>query len=403
MSSRARPPTSHVAPGRARPGWLMSGGTAALAALLLVGGCSGTATPTPSDRAPTRPASSFPGRPVTPDPDKITSATRTYLTNIYSPAISNVRAVLVTVDHRALVQLYRSSTPARAHDVHSVTKSVIATLVGIALSEGRLHSLDDTLATLLPQHAAEMNSTVRAITLRQLLTMTAGLPPDQANGNAPASMSGADWVGNILRTGTVAPPGRSFAYSSAGSHLLSAILTRATGMSALDYARSRLFGPLGIDSRHAVEPRTEDKGAIAAYDKADFAWPKDPRGIQLGFAALKMSPRDMAKLGQLYLDGGRWNGRQVVPAQWVKASTTAQVGTRGDRAALAESYGYQWWVTQERGHHAFAAFGFGGQVVEVVPDLRLVVVVATEAIEPNLRWEHVRGMIADAIVPAVGG
>ncbi|KQU68967.1 serine hydrolase [Phycicoccus sp. Root101] len=320
-----------------------------------------------------------------------------------SPAVSNVRAVLVIVDRKPLVQLYRSSTPAQAHDVHSVTKSVIGTLIGIALSEGRLHSLDDTLATLLPQHHADMDSTVGAITLRQLLTMTAGLPPDQANGEPPSSLSGPDWVGNILRTGTVAPPGRSFAYSSAGSHLLSAILTHATGKSALDYARPRLFDPLGINTRNAVEPRTADKAAIAAYDKADFAWPKDPRGIQLGFGALKMAPRDMAKLGQLYLDGGRWNGRQIVPTQWVEASTTAQVATQSDRGALAESYGYQWWVTQEKGHAAYAALGFAGQVVEVVPDLRLVVVVATEAGDNNLRWEHVRGMVADAIVPAVGG
>jgi CubicO group peptidase (beta-lactamase class C family) len=256
---------------------------------------------------------------------------------------------------------------------------------------------------MLPQRAAEMDSTVSAITLRQLLTMTAGLPPDLANGDVPASLSGADWVGNILRTGTDAPPGRSFAYSSAGSHLLSAILTRATGMSALDYARPRLFDPLGIETRNAVQPRVKDRAPIPAYDRASFGWLRDPTGIQLGFATLKMAPRDLAKLGQLYLDGGRWNGRQVVPKDWVKASTTGQVTTQGDSAALAESYGYQWWVTQEKGHAAYAAFGFGGQVVEVVPDLRLVVVMATEAAEPNMRWEHVRGLVADAIVPAVGG
>lgn len=373
---------------------------AALAAVMIVSGCAGNDSS--SGRASTLGQSSA-ALSSPPDAGTVATATDKYLSNIYSPAISNVRAVLVTVDRRPLVQLYRSSTPAQAHDVHSVTKSVIATLIGIALSEGRLHSLDDTLATLLPQHAAEMDRTVAAITLRQLLTMTAGLPPDQANGDPPASLSGRDWVGNILRAGTVAPPGRSFAYSSAGSHLLSAILTHATGKSALDYARPHLFGPLGIDTRNAAEPRTEDKAAIAAYDKAAFAWPKDPRGIQLGFGALKMAPRDMVKLGQLYLDGGRWNGRQVVPTDWVKASTTAQVTTQGDSAPLAESYGYQWWVTQEKGHPAYAAFGFAGQVVEVVPDLRLVVVVATEAADNNLRWEHVRGMVADAIVPAVGG
>jgi CubicO group peptidase (beta-lactamase class C family) len=371
---------------------------AALAAAMLVSGCSGN---DPSSGRASTPSGSSAARPS--PPEAVASTTERYLANILSPAITNVRAVLVTVDRRPLVQLYRSSTPTQAHDVHSVTKSVIATLIGIALSEGQLHSLDDTLATLLPQRAAEMDPTVGAITLRQLLTMTAGLPPDQANGDAPTSLSGADWVGNILRTGTVAPPGRAFAYSSAGSHLLSAILTQATGMSALDYARPRLFDPLGIDTRNAVETRLRDRSPIPAYDTASFAWLKDPTGLQLGFATLKMAPRDMAKLGQLYLDDGRWNGRQVVPAAWVLASTTAQVTTQGDKAALAESYGYQWWVTHEKGHAAYAAFGFGGQVVEVVPDLRLVVVLATEAAEPNMRWEHVRGLVADAIVPAVGG
>jgi CubicO group peptidase (beta-lactamase class C family) len=301
------------------------------------------------------------------------------------------------------VQLYRSSTPAQSHDVHSVTKSVMATLVGIALSEGRLHSLDDTLATLLPQHAGDMEPTVSAITLRQLLTMTAGLPPDLPNGDPPTSLSGPDWVANILQTGTVTPPGKAFAYSSAGSHLLSAILTHAVGTSALEYARPRLFEPLGIDTRKAFEPSIEDEAAIAAYDKANFAWPKDPTGLQIGFGTLKMAPRDLAKLGQLYLDGGQWNGRQVVPAAWVKESTTAQVGTQGTSFAFSENYGYQWWVTKEKGHDAYAAVGFAGQLIEVVPDLRLVIVTATEAGENNLRFEHLRGMVADAILPAVGG
>jgi CubicO group peptidase (beta-lactamase class C family) len=333
----------------------------------------------------------------------VTTATERYLSNLLSPATSNVRAVLVTMDEHPLVQLYRSSTPAQSHDVHSVTKSVMATLVGIALSEGRLHSLDDRLATLLPEHAGDMDPTVSAITLRQLLTMTAGLPPDQPNGDPPALLSGPDWVANILRGGTVAPPGQAFAYSSAGSHLLSAILTHAVGTSALEYARPRLFEPLGIDTRNAFEPSVEDEAAIAAYDKASFAWPKDPTGIQIGFGTLKMAPRDLAKLGQLYLDAGRWKGRQVVPAAWVKESTTAQVATQGPSFAFSENYGYQWWVTKEKGHDAYAAVGFGGQLVEVVPDLRLVIVTATEAGENNIRFEHLRGMVADAIVPAVGG
>jgi CubicO group peptidase (beta-lactamase class C family) len=133
----------------------------------------------------------------------------TYLTNIYSPAISQVRAVLVSVDGKPLMSRYRGSTPATTHDVHSVTKSVMATLIGIALSEGRLRSVDDTLAVLLPQHA--VTTEVAAITLRQLLTMTAGLPADPPGGPVDVTLSGLDWVAGILRKGTVAPPGSTFA------------------------------------------------------------------------------------------------------------------------------------------------------------------------------------------------
>lgn len=392
--SAAPPMPARQRSGRSVIAWLVG--------VVLVSGCAGTG-PATDVRTSVSAGRASTARPAIPHPEKLTAATEKYLSNILSPATSTVRAVLVTVDNRPIVQLYRSSTPAQSHDVHSVTKSVMATLVGIALSEGRLHSLNDTLATLLPQHAADMDPTVSAITLRQLLTMTAGLPPDLPNGDPPASMSGPDWVANILRTGTVTPPGTAFAYSSAGSHLLSAILTDAVGASALEYARPRLFEPLGIDTRNAFEPNIEDHAAIAAYDKANFAWPKDPTGIQIGFGALKMAPRDLAKLGQLYLDGGQWNGRQLVPKAWVKDSTTAQVATQGTSFTFSENYGYQWWVTKENGRHAYAAVGFAGQLVEVVPDLRLVVVTATEAGENNLRFEHLRGLVADAILPAVGG
>jgi CubicO group peptidase (beta-lactamase class C family) len=388
-----------VVPARWGSGRLIAAALWALV-LVLVGGCAGTSA-TPDGASVHARVSSPPSTPA--DAHKVTAATETYLFNIYSPAIANIRAVLVTVGRRPLVQLYRASTPTQTHDVHSVTKSVVGTLIGIALSENKLHSLDDTLATLLPEHRKEMGTAVAGITLRQLLTMTAGLPADPANGDPPDALSGPDWVAKTLRNGTVARPGSAFAYSSAGSHLLAAVLTHAVGMSVLDYARPRLFEPLGVNTRNAFEPRTLDEEASAQYDKADFAWPKDPTGIQFGFGALKMAPRDLAKLGQLYLDGGRWDGRQIVPANWVNEATSTQVRTQGPGFTFSEGYGYQWWVTKERGHHAYAAIGFGGQMVEVVPDMRLVLVTAAETGDNNLRWEQLRGMVADAVLPAAGG
>lgn len=401
MSARSERSPSLAVPARWGRRRLITAARCALVlVMVMVGGCAGTSAA--PDGASQHARVSSPA-PAPADAGKVTAATETYLANIYSPAIANIRAVLVTVDRRPLVQLYRGSTPTQTHDVHSVTKSVMGTLVGIALFENELHSLDDTLATLLPQHRKQMGTAVAGITLRQLLTMTSGLPADPANGDPPDSLSGPDWVAKTLRNGTVAPPGTAFAYSSAGSHLLSAVLTHAVGMSVLDYARPRLFEPLGVDTRNAFEPRTLDEKVFAQYDKADFAWPKDPTGIQFGFGALKMAPRDLAKLGQLYLDGGRWDGRQVVPANWVKEATSTQVRAQGSGFAFSEGYGYQWWVTKERGHPAYAAVGFGGQLVEVIPDMRLLLVTAAETGDNTLRWEQLRGMVADAVLPAVGG
>ena len=324
-----------------------------------------------------------------------------YISNIYSPAASRVRAVVVTVDGRVRAAVYRHGSPTQTYDVHSITKSVIGTLVGLALDEGRLRSLDDTLANMLPDRAAQMSTTVGRITLRQLLTMTSGLPADPPNGADLPFMASRDWVGTILRTGVTSEPGSGFAYSSAGSHLLAAVLTHATGMSVLDYARPRLFDPLGIDTRNAAEPHFSDADIDTKYDQAEFAWPKDPTGIQTGFAALKLKPTDMEKLGRLYLQQGRWNGREVVPRSWIQLATTAHSAPPGAPGTGAESYGYQWWVTQELGHPAYLAAGFGGQLIEVVPDVHLVVAVATQA-DPNtnLKWDQLRGLIRDIVLPA---
>lgn len=341
-----------------------------------------------------------------PDAAKVTAAAERYLSNILSPAVSQVRAVLVNVDNKPVMQRYRGSTAQTTRDVHSVTKSVMATLIGIAIAEGRLRSLDDPLAVLLARHTADMNPATAAVTLRQLLTMTAGLPGDPDGGGLDASLSGPDWVGSVLRRGTVTPPGSAFVYASGGSHLLAAILVDAVGTSVREYARPRLFDPLGIDTSNAVQPRVDvDPDAQAKYVQAAFAWPTDPAGIELGYGGLKLAAVNMAKIGQLYLDGGRWNGQQLVPASWVRDATRAHVATEAGAIGGLTGYGYQWWVTTDQDHPGYAALGFGGQLIEVIPDLRLVVVVATATAvtDSELNTGLLPGLVADAIVPALTG
>jgi CubicO group peptidase (beta-lactamase class C family) len=331
-------------------------------------GCDGSASPSSSRGSPVSPS-------ATVDAQALSTAVDTFFERSFAAGKSNVRAVLVSVDGQPVVnRYYRGRTAAETANVASVTKSVVSTLVGIALAEGELDGLDQTLRELLPDYARVMSSETAGITLRQLLTMTAGLPPDGLDGRADPSVGGRDWVRSILTKGTVQPPGQSFAYSSAGSHLLAAIVVEATGQPLLEYAREKLFDPLGIVTRPAVQPLVSSDEGHQDYDRAAFAWPIDPQGINVGFTLLKLTAPDMAKLGSLFVDDGRWNGRQLVPAQWVHEATSPLVPT-GD--GPGDHYGYQWWTMSAAGHPAFAAFGFGGQIIEVVPDLRLVVTAST--------------------------
>jgi CubicO group peptidase (beta-lactamase class C family) len=312
----------------------------------------------------------------------------------------DLRAVLVLVGGRPLVERYYDSSADATSNVASVTKSVMSILVGIALDEGELGGLNQTLSELLPDYAAMMAPDVAGVTLAQVLTMTAGLPTD-SRAAAPAHYLTEDWVAAIVSGGLEHPPGERFAYSGAGSHLLSAILVEATGRSVLDYARDKLFDPLGINTDPAAEPLAVVEN-LPVYEAASFAWPVDPQGVHLGDAFLKITAPDMAKIGQLMLDDGRWGENQIVPAQWVTESTRAHVPT-GGYGVGGDDYGFHWWVTTADGHDAFAAAGFGGQLIEVVPDLDLVVVVSCTIPEGNVHLDAstFRGLVNTMVAPAI--
>jgi CubicO group peptidase (beta-lactamase class C family) len=298
-----------------------------------------------------------------------------------------------------VLERYQGATASESRNIASVTKGFVSSLVGLALADGSLRSLDQTLAQLLPDQARLMTPAVASITLRQLLTMTAGLDQDLSDGEFGTWIESANFVRSILRDGVSGTGQHEFGYSSASSHLLAAILTRATGRPLLDYARARLFDPLGINTRPAAQPTLDPAGLPAYNDQAGFAWPVDGQGNSFGAAFLKITPRDMLKLGQLYLNGGRWNGKQVLPAAWVRAATTAQVQTPGGLGG--ESYGYQWWVTTAGQDPAYAAVGFGGQLIEVIPRRKLVIVFSTEIGAAPVGTARLEFLASETIAPTV--
>ena len=319
----------------------------------------------------------------------------------------NRRAVLVTVGGQAVYERREGpTTPTSTYNVQGVGVSILGTLVGIAVAERRLR-LDQTAADLLPEYRDDMSPYLAKLTLGQLLTMSGGLP------NAfypkvlgPAAPPATDWVRTIVAAGQDKLPGR-FGHSTGGAHLVAAALRRATGRPVLDYAREKLFDPLGITSTPAAEPVPGAAGS-AGYDAADFAWPRDPQGVHLGPGGQKLTASDLARLGRLWLEGGKWEGRQLVPETWLTAATTQQVA-----AVDGCGYGYGFWTRTVDGRRAFAAMGDGGQLVLVVPDLDLVAVVQssspTDPTDPTaaadngtadaLRYADV---ITELVVPAIG-
>jgi len=294
------------------------------------------------------------------------------------PDHDSLRALIVQVHGKPVVEKYFGGAgPDSYWETASVTKSIVSTLVGIAIAEGKISGVDANLAELLPRHARQMTPAVAGTTLRDVLTMSGGFPGDEAD--LLADVGSPDPVGTILRGSDGATS--NFVYSDEGAHIVAAILTEATGSSVLEYARDRLFKPLGIKSEPAFEPRLPPHGQITKqgaeqYFAADFAWPTDSRGVDAGWGLLKLRPVDLVKLGQLFLDHGRWRGTQVVSASWIREATSVHV------KHPSGNYGYEWWISTADGQPAYQAQGFGGQLIEVVPTRDLVVVMATE-IDPG--------------------
>lgn len=240
--------------------------------------------------------------------------------------------------------------------VQSVTKSVLALLVGIALDRGAIKSLDQPVASLLPTMAPQaQGANDQPITVRHLLTMTAGFEV-----RSDVRVRDADDPQRLMQRPRRAPPGAVFEYDNLSSNLLAIALEAAVGQPVEAFARQVLFEPLGI---------------------AGFDWESGRNGHNLGFAGLSLRTRDMARLGQLALQQGTWQGRQLVPKEFTASAVQPQ-NAGGRPVGLA--YGYLWWVSPAgSATRTFIASGFGGQLVWVYPPLDLVVATTAPATEAS--------------------
>ena len=298
--------------------------------------------------------------------------------------LHELRAALVSADGQVVAERYYGSDPTEYADIQSITKSVVSILVGIAIGEGKINTVDATLQELLPEYRTYMDDRTKKTTLRQLLTMTAGW--------TDSTVTDRDVLRAWFREGPELPPGEQFRYTNIGPHIVAHILRRATGMSLLDYARQKLFDPLDIPSRPALEDRFGDVPywIEPKFLAADFAWLRAPDGVHAGSFGMKLRATDMLKLGQLYLDEGRWHGKQLEPVDWIQQSTPSDA---------PNGYGYLWWIHPVQGQHGYAAVGGGGQVVLVVPARRLVVVASSRVAGPDRAGDEIFRLVDLAVVP----
>lgn len=314
-----------------------------------------------------------------PDRPRTTGLDSTRLAGAYAVADSlpRLRCLLVARHGEILAERCRNASADRATNVKSVSKSVLSALVGVAIQEGYLDGVEQRVAPLFRDHLdGPVGDRKGRITVGHLLSMQSGLERTSGR-NYGRWVSSPDWVRDAVRRPMVEEPGGRMLYSTGNYHLLSAILTDRTGMSTLEYARSRLGEPLEI----RIPP-----------------WQTDPQGIYLGGNNMLLSPRAMVRFGELYRNGGVLEGRQVVPGDWVRTSLEPRTRSRWS----GEAYGYGWFLGDAGGYPMFFAWGYGGQFIFVVPDLELTMVTTSDPNAPrgsrHLRTIH--RILDDWIVPA---
>jgi CubicO group peptidase (beta-lactamase class C family) len=266
----------------------------------------------------------------------------------------------------------------KPHVLWSLSKSFNSTAVGLAIEEGKL-KLDDPVLKFFPDQApADPSDNLKAMTVHDLLTMTCG------HDTEPKIVNGAPTVKEFLAHPVVHKPGTHFQYNTMGSYTLSAIVTKVTGQTSLEFLKPRLFEPLGIES-----PR----------------WDASPEGNSLGGFGLYLCTEDIAKFGELYLQKGKWNGKQLIPEKWVEAATSKQVPNDGESHSKigidwVQGYGFQFWRCT---HNAFRGDGANGQLCVVIPDKDTVVAITANTNqfqdEMNAIWNNLYPAFGENALP----
>ena len=313
-------------------------------------------------------------------PEKVAKA----MDNFFQGAVNekkDIHSVMIVKDGKVIYSRWQSQgAEDKPHVLHSVSKTFTATAVGLAIADGKMALTDKVIDFFPDKQPAIVSENLKTMTVRDLLTMSCGhdVEPSLRGG------AGQDWVTAFLAHPVVHKPGTFYLYNSMGTYMLSAIVQKVTGQKVVDYLTPRLFEPL-----HIAKPM----------------WDVSPQGINCGGWGLYLKTEDLAKMGQLLLQKGQWNGRQLIPADWVAEMSKKQVesinpGTRIEEAEAKgmtketsdwmQGYGYQMWRCRPG---CFRADGARGQYIIVVPDKNAVIAITSDVEdlqgELNLVWNNI--------------
>ncbi len=289
---------------------------------------------------------------------------------------AKIRSLLVVRHGYLVAEEYFQPSLYDLNDTHilfSVTKSVVSSLIGIAIDHGFIDNTSQLLLDFFPDRTiANLSAWKEAITLEDVLQMRSGFQWDEDNyieyNDFFAMRDSDDWAQYVLDRPMAYEPGSTFYYNSGNSHLLATIINITTGMTPLAFADEYLFGPLGITTRF---------------------WLTDPQGVNFGGSNLALRPRDMAKFGLLYLNNGTWDDNQIVSSEWVERSND------GPSTPYTQvSYGYQWWIDDQ--YNWYSARGYNGQFIYVIEEHDMVVVFSSD-VEDYFPYDATVSDIVDAV------
>ena len=279
-------------------------------------------------------------------------------------SISYLNALLIVRNGKLVLEEYFYGFKRNdAHLVRSVSKSFTSALVGIALEKGLIEGVNQHVLDFFPEmDLPGLDYRKRNLTVKHLLTMRAGVEDDHAV--YMTIHSSGNWIESTFLLPQLAAPGSGFSYNTFLTHLLSVMITRTSGQSTLDFAVEHLFQPLDISAEK---------------------WERDPQSYYFGGSGMYFRPRDMARLGYLYLNNGSIDGEQIVRQAWVEASLCKYSEFSTAWGALEEiGYGYCWWLGKLGDYEIFTALGHGGQYILCIPDLQMIIVTCCDS---NVDWD----------------